>query len=59
MTIGFIVINAPEFDIFVCAVVLPTAIEFSPNVEILLAFDIEHTKKLVISYETLVKFKSG
>ena len=27
-------------------------------VEILLAFDIEYTKKLVISLETLVKFKS-
>ena len=56
MTIGFIVVDAPEFDILVCDVVLPSAIEFSPNVEIFLAFDIEHTKKLVISYETLVKF---
>jgi len=56
MTIGFIVVDAPEFDILVCDVVLPSAIEFSPNVETFLAFDIEHTKKLVISYETLVKF---
>ena len=45
MNIGFIVVNAPEFGIFVYAVVLPSAIEFSPNVEIILAFVIEHTKK--------------
>ncbi len=43
--------NAPEFiNIF--------AIEFGPNLEILLSFDIEYVEKLVISFETLVKFKS-
>ena len=59
MTIGFIVIDAPQIDILVCAVILSSAIVFSPNVKILLAFDIEYTEKLVISFETLVKFKSS
>ena len=59
MTIGFIVIDATEIDILVCTLILSSVIVFSPNVEILLAFDIEHTDKLVISFETLVKFKSS
>jgi len=55
---GFIVINAPEFDININAVRMFFAVELGRNVEILLAFDIEYTEKLVISFETSVKFKS-
>jgi len=54
-----IVIDATEIDILVCTLILSSVIVFSPNVEILLAFDIEHTEKLVISFETLVKFKNS
>jgi len=34
MTIGFIVMDVPEIDILVCAIILSSAIVFSPNVEI-------------------------
>ena len=52
MIIGFILLNAPEFGKLLCAVI-------GPSVEILLAFDIEQTEKLVIIFEKLVKFKSS
>ena len=59
MIIGFILLNAPEFGKLLCAVILSFAIVFGPSVEILLAFDIEQTEKLVIIFEKLVKFKSS
>ena len=49
-------LNAPEFDINISAVQLFFAIVFGPNVEILLAFDIEFTEKLVIRDVTLYLF---
>jgi len=42
----FIVINEPDFDMNISAVLMFLAIKFGPNVEILLAFDIEYTDKL-------------
>ncbi len=33
------------------------AVDYGPNFKILFSFDIEHTEKLILSFETLIKLK--